>query len=82
VARYLLLDPNGPSVTVGILSPLRSTNGAVGFGPLSTAYTPRHYKYSSVLCFFLMCSVYFPLLFVSVYCIASVTGRPVVGSRL
>ena len=30
VARYLLLDPNGPSVTVGILSPLRSTNGAVG----------------------------------------------------
>ena len=40
VARYLLLDPNGPSVTVGILSPLSSTNGAVGFGPLSTAYTP------------------------------------------
>ena len=40
MARYLLLDPNGPSVTVGILSPLSSTNGAVDFGPLSTAYTP------------------------------------------
>ena len=45
MARYLLLDPNGPSVTVGILSPFRSTNGAVGFGPLSTAYTLRHYRF-------------------------------------
>ena len=40
MARYLLLDPNGPSATVGIFSPLSSTIGAVGFGPLSTAYTP------------------------------------------
>ena len=31
-------------MTVGILSPLSSTNAAVGFGPLSTAYTPRHYS--------------------------------------
>ena len=40
MACYLLLDPSGPSVIVGILSPLRSTNGAVGFGPLSNTYTP------------------------------------------
>ena len=42
VARYLHLDPNGPWVT---FPPIRSTNGPVRFGPLSTTYTAEILKY-------------------------------------